>query len=141
LATTAEIALLRQASSVIGRRLVVEALKHSAPKLVTAGGVGVTLMLASQTAFAATPGRVRGGPVPAQEAFDKVIGSQASGLYALRPDARSVIPFPGGSPVKRTPTIGEQIDAAKFSSDAAEQLKKRGEKGYICRYVGELLVK
>jgi hypothetical protein len=141
LATTAEVALLRQTGSIIGRRLVVEALKRGAPRLVTAGGVGVTLMLASQTAFAASPGRVRGGPVPAQEAFDKVIGSQASGLYALRPEPRPAIPFPGGSPVKRTPTIGEKIDAAKFSPDAAEQLKKRSEKSYICRYVGELLVK
>lgn len=139
-AISAESALLRQASGVIAQRLVVEALKTGAPKLVT-GGVGVTLMLASQTAFAASPGRARGGPLPAQEAFDKVIGSQAAGLYALRPETRPATPFPGGSPVKRTPSVGEIIDAAKFSPDAAKQLTARGEKGFTCRYVGELLVK
>jgi hypothetical protein len=140
-ATTAEAALLRQTASVIGRRLVLETLKRAAPKIV-GGGIGVTLMVASQTAFAAKPGaRIPGGPVPSQEAFDQVIGSMASRLFAFRPEVPPKTPFPGGSPVKRTPTMGERIDAAKFSPDAAEQAAARGEKEYSCHYLGELLVK
>lgn len=136
---SAEGALLRQTGGAIGRRVILEAMKRTAPKVVT-GGIGVTLMLMSRTAFAASPGRVRGGPLPPQDAFDKVIGSHASGLYALRPAAQ-LPPFPGGSPVTRTPTIGQTIDAATYSPDAAKQLAARGEKEYSCRYVGELLVK
>lgn len=138
--TTAEATLLRQAASIIGRRLVMEALKRG-PKIV-GGGIGVTLMLATQTAFAAKPGlRIPGGPVPPEEAFDRVIGSMESRLFLLRPEAPPTTPFPGGSPGKRTPTMGERIDAAKFSPDAAKDLAARGEKEYPCRYLGEVLVK
>ena len=105
--TVAQGVLLRQAGGVVGRRLVGEALAPAAPWLVK-GGIGATVMLASQTAFAASPGRVRGGPLPPPEAFDKVIGSRVSGLYVVRPEARPAVPFPEGSPTKRTPYWGRR---------------------------------
>jgi len=139
-ATAAEATLMRQAASAVGKRVVAEALKKSAPQLAGAG-IGVTLMVASHTAFAAPPSaRVPGGPVPPEEAFVQPVASMASRLFFLRPEAKPSTPFPGGSPEKRTPHMGEQIDAAKFSPDAAEEIARRGEKQYSCRYLGELIV-
>ena len=76
------------------------------------------------------------------EAVEDIVdpAQEVSRLFALRPEPR-LAPFPGGSPEKRTLKMGEKIDAANFSPDAAARAANRGAPDTMCRYVGELLVK
>lgn len=135
---SAQRALLGQAGSAIGRRVIQEAVKWA--PAAAGGGVGLTVMLASRTALASPPGRVRGGPVPPPEAFSQVVGSDVCRLFAV-PLETELPAFPGGSPTRRPPRMGETIDAAKFSPEAAKQLAASNQTELRCRYVGELLVK